>query len=259
MRHRHSPGKGIAMRTATRLVLLFLQLAATGFIGRSPRPPSRRRAVRPLALATDKVRLTVDLGRDGEPKGTQNVAFTPLLSRSQFVIEHLNVPLGMNIELLDDGAVQVTGSLPGYSAADAVLPGDLVRGLSAYKMVIGGAPMWQQVMSYTPRGKLELKRLFFRTEGATFEDVRDAIASHKEDGANKTVILVLERPVDEKGEPTPRDEGPAALEPLSDIILRDLKKSPIQGGIDEELDKQSVPERARRLLSPDDDIFKRNL
>ena len=34
--------------------------------------------------------------------------------------------------------------------------------------------MWQQLFSYTPSGKLELKRLFFRTEGATFDDVREA-------------------------------------------------------------------------------------
>ena len=75
--------------------------------------------------------------------------------------------------------------------------------------------------------------------------------------------LVLERPVDagsgEKG--TPRlEEGElaAGLEPLQDIVLRDLQKGGV-AGVEEELDQLSVPERAGRLLSPDDDIFKRNL
>ena len=120
--------------------------------------------------------------------------------------------------------------------------------------------MWQQLFSYTPSGKLELKRLFFRTEGATFDDVREAIASHKEEGANQTVTLVLERPVDVSSgeEGTPRLEGAPKVEPLQDVILRDLKKGPVKG-VEEELDKLSAPERADRLLSPDDDIFKRNL
>ena len=124
--------------------------------------------------------------------------------------------------------------------------------------------MWQQVISYTPQGKMQLKRLFFRTEGATFEDVREAIASHREEGANQTVSLVLERPVDlgsgEEG--TPRlelDELAAGREKLQDIIISDLKKGGVKSQAEEELDQLSVPERANKLLSPDDDIFKRNL
>ena len=33
----------------------------------------------------------------------------------------------------------------------------------------------------------------------------------------------------------------------------------VKYGAEEELDQLSSPERAKRLLSPDDDIFKRNL
>ena len=71
---------------------------------------------------------------------------------------------------------------------------------------------------------------------------------------------MLERPVDVSSgeEGTPRLEGAPKVEPLQDVILRDLKKGPVKG-VEEELDKLSAPERAGRLLSPDDDIFKRNL
>ena len=54
---------------------------------RSVRPARLRagRSSRPVAAVGDKVRLTVDLGKDGEPKGETSVVFTPLLSRSVFV------------------------------------------------------------------------------------------------------------------------------------------------------------------------------
>jgi hypothetical protein len=229
----------------------------------------RGRTSRPVAAAGAKVRLTLDLGKDGEPKGETSVVFTPLLSRSVFVQVDLRVPLGMVIEETekDDpfpGRVIVTGALPGYSANGKVLAGDFVRGVTAYRTIMTGAPMWQQVISYTPQGKMQLKRLFFRTEGATFEDVREAIASHREEGANQTVSLVLERPVDVGSgqEGTPRlelDELAAGRDKLQDIIISDLKKGGVKSQAEEELDQLSVPERANKLLSPDDDIFKRNL
>lgn len=216
------------------------------------------------------MRLTVDLGKDGEPKGETSVVFTPLLSRSVFVQVDVRVPLGMVIEETaadhaQPGRVVVTGALPGYSAIGQVLAGDFVRGLTAYRQVLTGAPMWQQVISYTPQGKMQLKRLFFRTEGATFEDVREAIASHREEGANQTVSLVLERPlINTSAEEaiTPRlapEELAAGREKLQDIIISDLKKGRVRSQADEELDQLSTPERAKKLLSPDDDIFKRNL
>jgi len=75
---------------------------------------------------------------------------------------------------------------------------------------------------------------------------------------------VLERPVDlgsgEEG--TPRlEEGELAAgrDKLQDIILSDLKKGGVKSQAEEEIDRLSVPERANKLLSPDDDIFKRNL
>ena len=54
---------------------------------RSVRPARLRagRSSRPVAAAGDKVRLTVDLGKDGEPKGQTSVVFKPLMSRSVFV------------------------------------------------------------------------------------------------------------------------------------------------------------------------------
>ena len=57
--------------------------------------------------------------------------------------------------------------------------------------------------------------------------------------------------------PNPAPRGArATLEPLQDVILRDLQKGAV-AGVEKELDQLSVPERVGRLLSPDDDIFKR--
>ena len=64
-------------------------------------------------------------------------------------------------------------------------PGDILRAVSAYKEVITGAPMWRQMMSYTPVGTPQLKRLLFRCDDASYYDVRNAIASHRAgDGGN---------------------------------------------------------------------------
>ena len=177
-----------------------------------------------------------------------------------------------------------------------MLPGDIVRAVTAYRQILAGAPMWQQapqprnrrprpptrcpqrhcplptaaarsrrpcrrppahpatrcaqLASYTPVGKLETKRLIFRTEGATFADVRGAIASHREDdGGNGVVTLVLERAVSAS---TPlnqtRDTEPPRLEPLSDVILRDLKKKRVEDDLTKQVEGMSAAERTQRLL-----------
>jgi len=215
-----------------------------------------RRAPPPVARVGSRVTVEVDLGREGEPAGLQKLSFTPKLDRSEFVLLELDLPLGMLIEETAGGDIVVNGAMPGYSAAggreepDRVLPGDIVRAVTAYRQILAGAPMWQQLASYTPVGKLETKRLIFRTEGATFADVRGAIASHREDdGGNGVVTLVLERAVDAS---TPlnqtRDAEPPRLEPLSDVILRDLKKKRVEDDLTKQVEGMSAAERTQRLL-----------
>ena len=91
-----------------------------------------------------------------------------------------------------------------------------------------------------------------------YANIRDAIASHRADESaeSDTVTLVLERAVNASvWRDSPRGAR-ATLEPLQDIIFRDLQKGAVAGA-EKELDQLSVPERVGRLLSPDDDIFKR--
>jgi hypothetical protein len=121
--------------------------------------------------------MEVDLGDDGEPKGVTRLFFKRLLPRSELLQLQLRVPLGLLIEESETGRIVVTGALPGYSALGQVEVGDVIRALSCYAQVVSGAPMWQQVTSGTPVGTRALKRLAFTTEGATFSDVRAAIAS----------------------------------------------------------------------------------
>lgn len=194
-----------------------------------------------------KFAIEVDLGVDGEPKGASRLSFAPLLPRSRLVLVELRVPLGMVIEERDDGRIEVTGALPGYSAIKEVRQGDLVRAVTGYRMTMAGAPMWKQVISYTPQGKLTLKRLVFRTEGATYNDVSEAIRSHRvEDGGNGSVTLVLERVVGED-EPLPFDDEPVpmGLEPLKDVILRDLQTKDESRDEDE---KRGYGQRARSFF-----------
>ena len=197
-----------------------------------------------------KVSLSVDLGADGEPAGVSRLIFTPRLPRSEFLELNLRVPLGMVIEETEAGDIVVEGTLPGYGANGQVEPGDLVRALTAYRQVVSGAPMWQQVISYTPVGEIKTKRLIFRTEGATYADVRDAIASHRqEEGGNGMVTLVVERARDEGTPPTqPRDAEPIGLEPLGDVIKRDLQKKAVKDELTEAVERPSASERAKRLL-----------
>jgi hypothetical protein len=142
-----------------------------------PRPTSRTRSI--ACCNDEKVVVNVDLGAEGEPKGECRLLFRPLLSRSEFLLFDLRVPLGLLIEETDSNGILVTGALPGFSAIGHAQAGDLLRAVTAYRPVIAGAPMWQQVISYTPVGTVQLKRMIFRTEGATYLDVRDAIASHR--------------------------------------------------------------------------------
>jgi len=205
-----------------------------------------------------KVAVEVDLGADGEPKGVSRLTFTPKLRRSQLLQVDLRVPLGMVIEETDRGDIIVTGALPGYSAIKQVESGDLIRAVTAYREVLTGAPMWQQVISYTPVGKMQIKRLVFRTEGATYADVRDSIASHRvEEGGNGMVTLLLERAVNASTPETPRDAQPPSLEPLQDVIMRDLRKAPVNDEVEEQIKTMSPQERARRLfelgMGPDPD------
>lgn len=138
------------------------------------------------APIVDKVCVEVDLGDDGEPKGLTRLFFRRLLPRSELLQLQLRVPLGLLIEENEEtGHIVVTGALPGYGALGQVEVGDVIRALSCYAEVVSGAPMWQQVTSGTPMGTRALKRLAFTTEGATFSDVRAAIAScavHSEAG-----------------------------------------------------------------------------
>lgn len=220
---------------------------------RSPRPtPSRTGPIVASASSPSagRVALSVDLGADGEPSGVSRLIFAPRLARSEFVQLNISVPLGLRIIETDDGDILIEGALPGYGADGQVEPGDLVRAVTAYRQVVSGAPMWQQVISYTPVGEIKTKRLIFRTEGATYADVRDAIASHRqEEGGNGMVTLVVERARDEGTPPTqPRDAEPIGLEPLGDVIKRDLQKKAVKDELTEAVERPSASERAKRLL-----------
>eukprot|EP00316_Scyphosphaera_apsteinii_P012645 CAMPEP_0119335648 /NCGR_PEP_ID=MMETSP1333-20130426/90023_1 /TAXON_ID=418940 /ORGANISM="Scyphosphaera apsteinii, Strain RCC1455" /LENGTH=226 /DNA_ID=CAMNT_0007346249 /DNA_START=202 /DNA_END=882 /DNA_ORIENTATION=- len=221
-------------------------------------PAGSRLIARAQCSRSEKIAVEVDLGADGEPKGVSRLTFKPLLKQSVLLQVDLPVPLGMVIEETDIGEIVITGALPGYSAIKQVEVGDLIRAVTAYREVLTGAPMWQQVISYTPVGKMETKRLIFRTEGATYADVRDSIASHRvEEGGNGMVTLLLERAVNDTTQMTPRDAEPAQLEPLQDVILRDLRKKPVQDAVEEEIKTLNPQERARRLfelgMGPDPD------
>lgn len=167
------------------------------------------------------VRLDVDLGPSGEPKGVSTINFSPLLPDSDIFVMQLGLPLGMLIEVVEDGGGSIAGNwfrntrvvvqdaLPGYSACRSVQKGDLLRAVSAYRTVVvapQGFSAWRQLTSYTPVGEVQLRRLIFKTEGASYDDVRDAIKSHNE--GDRIATLVIERA---RKPPTPEQaEGKAA-------------------------------------------------
>ena len=188
--------------------------------------------------------VDIDLGEDGEPAGTSRISFKPLLPRSDFILLELRVPLGLLIEE-SDARIVVTDALPGYSAMKQVEKGDLVRAVTAYAQVAGSAPMWQQVTSGTPLGDVSLKRLLFRTDDATYTDVRNAIASHRgSEGGNNMVTLVLERAV-ESGTPLAERGAPLERESLAAVIARDIQQAPAKAIGDGDA---TAAERAERLL-----------
>jgi len=184
------------------------------------------------APTTSSVSVDVDLGSGGEPAGPQRIYLKPLLLRSELLLVHLPIPLGMLVEEKVDhnGTIEVTGALPGFSAINNVHEGDIVRGLTAYREVIAGAPMWQQVTSGTPMGTRQLKRCFFRVDAnARYADVRDAIASHRSsEGGNGVVTLVVERAINSSTPlPVPSPQSTASkLKPLQDIVWDDLRRGP---------------------------------
>jgi hypothetical protein len=206
----------------------------------------------PLLASTDGanqlVAIGVDLGDEGEPRGVSRLLFRPILPRSDLIQLRLRVPLGLLIEESGD-IIGVTGCLPGdtYSALGQVMEGDLIRAVTSYRDVVTGAPMWRQMTSYTPVGTVQRKRLIFKTEGATYADVRDAIASHRADaGGDGCVLLVIERRVENDSPLAPR-VGSVRREPLLDVVRRDLQQ-PVGKGVGDELDALGPAERARRLL-----------
>ena len=129
-----------------------------------------------------------------------------------------------------------------------VVSGDYLRAVTAFAEVVGDAPMWQQVTSGTPIGDVALKRLIFKTEGATYRDVRDAIASHRQDGLDERVTLVLERSVNASSTSEVRTQ--AGLESLSDVLTRDVRTPPVRGA---DLDRLAKRPGAKRLLDFGDD------
>ena len=114
--------------------VLVLALAALG-----PRRTAVHRARPPISSASEdisggvgrgRVAIEVDLGKDGEPAGVSRLNFIPQLDRSDFLLLNLRVPLGMLIEETDDGAILVTGAMPGYSSDGAVESGDVCAAVS---------------------------------------------------------------------------------------------------------------------------------
>jgi hypothetical protein len=181
------------------------------------------------------VRLDIDLGPSGEPKGVSTINFTPLLPDSDIFVLQLGLPLGMLIEVVEAGGGSIAGNwfqntrvlvqdaLPGYSACRSVQKGDLLRAVSAYRSVVvapQGFSAWRQLTSYKPVGEVQLRRLIFKTEGASYDDVRDAIKSHNE--GNRIATLVIERarkpstPEQALGEASRADVGAADAGPSTD-------------------------------------------
>ena len=71
----------------------------------------------------------------------------------------------------------------------------------------------------------------------------------KEDGGNGMVTLVLERAVNASTPVnTTRDSSPPRLEPLADVIARDLKKKRVEDDLTKQVEGMTAAERTQRLL-----------
>ena len=79
---------------------------------------------------------------------------------------------------------------------------------------------------------------------------RDSIASHRvEEGGNGVVTLVLERSVDASTPlNTTRDSTPPRVEPLADVIKRDLQRKRVEDDLTKQVEGMSAAERTQRLL-----------
>ena len=236
----------------------------------------RCRHVPPAMQQRQSECIEIDLGDEGEPKGRHDINFKPLLPRSEIFQLNLGLPLGMLIEVEDDGGgsvagrwyqktrVLVTDALPGYSSYRQVRKGDILRAVSAYRMVVtspDGFNALKQLASYTPVGETLLRRLIFRCDGASYNDVRDAIASHRE--GNSIATLVIERPLDppdvEATDDRPEDAAPDDPSPTKETtVLRqssaavdevELQVSAAADDVDDSDDSGGRKARMAALLS----------
>lgn len=126
-------GKALgAMRLCTVLALLSTQR----FCG----APPWQRHVAAICLESEARRpaisLDIDLGPDGEPRGVSRINFNPLLPESEIFSLQLGLPLGMLIEVLEDGGGSVAGS---WYQKTRVVVQDALPGYSAYRIVRKGA------------------------------------------------------------------------------------------------------------------------
>ena len=160
------------------------------------------------------VPIEIDLGPEGEPVGKTTLKVTPKLPNSELLCMDLGLPLGLMISVVEDGSGSVAGmwyqktrvvvddTLPGYSAHGAARKGDLLRAVTGYRSVVlnpEGFQAFKQVASGTPVGagnpqNVKLRRIVYKCDSATYDNVREAISSHNE--GNRIATLVLERSLD---------------------------------------------------------------
>ena len=173
---------------------------------------SRHRS--PRMAASSAIAIEIDLGPEGEPVGKTTVKITPKLQNSEMIQMDLGLPLGLLISVQEDGGGSVAGmwyqktrgvvddALPGYSAHGAVRKGDLLRAVTGYRSVVlnpEGFQAFKQVASGTPVGagnpqNVKLRRIIYKCDSATYDNVREAISSHNE--GNRIATLVIERSLD---------------------------------------------------------------
>ena len=160
------------------------------------------------------IEIEINLGPDGEPAGKTTLKITPKLSNSEMITMDLGLPLGLLISVQEDGGGSVAGmwyqktrvvvddTLPGYSAHRVLRKGDLLRAVTGYRSVVlnpEGFNAFKQVTSGTPVGagnpqNVKLRRIIYKCDSATYDNVREAISSHNE--GNRIATLVIERSLD---------------------------------------------------------------